>query len=66
MLEQLPNRRIGHRVKAAREAAGWNQEQLAGALGLNDRQSISDIENGKRRLQADELVTLSDVLNRDC
>lgn len=65
MLEQLSNRLIGYRVKAARETVGWNQEQLAGALGLNDRQSVSDIENGKRRLQADELVTLSDVLNRD-
>ena len=65
MLEQLSNRLIGYRVKAARETVGWNQEQLADALGLNDRQSVSDIENGKRRLQADELVTLSDVLNRD-
>ncbi len=65
MLEQLSNRLIGYRVKAARESAGWNQERLAAALGFNDRQSISDIENGKRRLQADELVTLSDALDRD-
>lgn len=65
VLEQLSNRLIGYRVKAARETVGWNQEQLAAALGLNDRQSVSDIENGKRRLQADELVTLSDVLHRD-
>lgn len=65
MLEQLSNRLIGYRVKAARETVGWNQEQLATVLGLNDRQSVSDIENGKRRLQADELVTLSDVLDRD-
>jgi transcriptional regulator with XRE-family HTH domain len=65
MLEQLSNRLIGYRVKAARESAGWNQERLAAALGFNDRQSISDIENGKRRVQADELVTLSDALDRD-
>lgn len=65
MLEQLSNRLIGYRVKAARESFGWNQEELASALGFNDRQSVSDIENGKRRLQAEELVTLSDVLNRD-
>lgn len=65
MFEQLSNRLIGYRVKAAREALGWNQEQLAAALSLNDRQSVSDIENGKRRLQADELVTLSDILDRD-
>lgn len=65
MLEQLSNRLIGYRVSAARETIGWNQERLATALGLNDRQSVSDIENGKRRLQADELVKLSDVLGRD-
>lgn len=65
MLEQLSNRLIGYRVKAARENAGWNQERLADVLGFKDRQSISDIENGKRRLQADELVTLSNELNRD-
>lgn len=65
MLEQLSNRLIGYRVKAARETIGWNQEQLAATLSLKDRQSVSDIENGKRRLQADELVTLSDALNRD-
>lgn len=65
MHEQLSNRLIGYRVKAARESVDWNQEKLASALGFNDRQSVSDIENGKRRLQADELVTLSDVLGRD-
>lgn len=65
MLEQLSNRLIGYRVKAAREAADWNQERLAEVLGLKDRQSVSDIENGKRRLHPDELVTLSDVLERD-
>jgi ribosome-binding protein aMBF1 (putative translation factor) len=33
MLEQLSNRLIGYRVRAAREAVGWNQEQLATSLG---------------------------------
>lgn len=65
MFEQLSTRLIGYRVKAAREACGWNQEQLAEALGLKDRQSVSDIETGKRRVQTDELVRLSDVLNRE-
>lgn len=65
MHEQLSNRLIGSRVKAAREAAGFNQEALARSLAINDRQTISDIENGKRRLQPDELVILSDVLDRD-
>jgi Zn-dependent peptidase ImmA (M78 family)/DNA-binding XRE family transcriptional regulator len=65
MHDQLSNRLIGYRVKAARESVDWTQEQLAAALRLKDRQSVSDIENGKRKLQADELVTLSDILNRD-
>lgn len=65
MLERLSHRLIGFRVKAAREAAGWTQERLAELLGLNDRQSVSDLENGKRRLQPDELVLLSDALGRD-
>ena len=43
MLERLSHRLIGYRVKAAREAAGWNQDRLAELLGLNDRQSVSDL-----------------------
>lgn len=65
MIERLSQRLIGFRVKAAREAAGWTQDQVAAALGLNDRQSVSDIENGKRVLRPDELVLLTDALERD-
>jgi Zn-dependent peptidase ImmA (M78 family)/DNA-binding XRE family transcriptional regulator len=65
MLERLSQRSLGLRVKKAREAKGWTQEQLAEALGLNDRQTISDIENGKRAAKPDELVRLTDVLDRD-
>jgi len=56
---------IGYRVKAARETKSWTQDQLASALSLNDRQSISDIENGKRALKPDELVLLTEVLDHD-
>ncbi len=65
MLERLSQRLIGYRVKAAREAIGWTQDQIAAVLGLNDRQSVSDIENGKRVLRPDELVLLTDALDRD-
>lgn len=65
MLERLSHRLIGFRVKAARETAGWTQERMAELLGLNDRQSVSDLENGKRRLQPDELVLLSEQLGRE-
>lgn len=65
MLEKLSQRLIGYRVKAAREAAGWTQDRLAEAMDLKDRQSVSDIENGKRALKPDELVLLTDTLDRE-
>lgn len=65
MTERIAQRLLGYRVKAAREARGWTQDQLTHALGLNDRQSVSDIENGKRSLKPDELLQISDLLNRD-
>lgn len=49
---------IGQRVKALREAAGMSQEALAVVLGIESRQSVSELERGKRKLNADELVTL--------
>jgi Zn-dependent peptidase ImmA (M78 family)/DNA-binding XRE family transcriptional regulator len=61
----ISQRLIGHRIKAARVAAERTQEDLTRALGLNDRQSVSDIENGKRALKPDEWVTLSGYLGLD-
>lgn len=65
MLEKISQKLIGYRVKAAREAKGWTQQQLTQGMGLNDRQTVSDIENGKRSLKPDELLMLSDLLERD-
>lgn len=65
MLEKVSHKLIGYRVKAAREAKGWTQDQLTQGLGLNDRQSVSDIENGKRGLKPEEMLTLSDLFDRD-
>lgn len=65
MLEKISQKLIGYRVKAAREANGWTQDQLTHSLGLKDRQSVSDIENGKRSLKPEELLQMSDLLNRD-
>jgi len=65
MPEKTSRKLIGYRVKAAREAKGLTQDQLTQGLGLNDRQTISDIENGKRTLKPDELLALSDLLDRD-
>lgn len=65
MLDKISHKLIGFRVKAAREAKGWTQDQLTEGLGLNDRQSVSDIENGKRSLRAEEMLALTDLLDRD-
>lgn len=65
MAKNISQKLIGYRVKAAREAKDWTQIQLTDALDLKDRQTISDIENGKRALKPDELVTLTEVLDRD-
>ena len=65
MTESKSKRHIGYRVKAAREIASLNQNELARALGLKDHQTISAIENGKRALKPDELVKLTEVLDKD-
>lgn len=56
---------VGPRVKHARELLSLTQDALAAKLGFNDRQTISDIENGKRALKTDELLELSDALNQE-
>ncbi|ACL05401.1 helix-turn-helix domain protein [Desulfatibacillum aliphaticivorans] len=63
--EKILQKSIGCRVKSARDAKGWTQDDLARGLGLKDRQSVSDIENGKRALKPEELVALSDILDRE-
>jgi Zn-dependent peptidase ImmA (M78 family)/transcriptional regulator with XRE-family HTH domain len=65
MFERISQKLIGYRVKAAREAKGWTQDQLTKSLGLKDRQSVSDIETGKRTVKPDELLQMSDLLDRD-
>ena len=65
MSEVSSRKLIGCRVKAARELRDWSQEQLAKQFGFNDRQTISDIENGKRAVKTDELLRLAELLNQD-
>jgi transcriptional regulator with XRE-family HTH domain len=45
---------IGTRIKALREQKGLSQEELARALGFKDRQTLSAIETGERRVTAEE------------
>jgi Zn-dependent peptidase ImmA (M78 family)/DNA-binding XRE family transcriptional regulator len=47
---------IGARIKALREERGLSQEELARQFGFNDRQTLSAIETGERRVSAEELL----------
>lgn len=48
--------RLGLRLRALRDRHGLSQETLSQALGFKDRQTLSAIETGERRLSADELL----------
>jgi len=56
---------VGLRVKHAREASDLTQEAMAEKLGFNDRQTVSDIETGKRSLKPEELFAVAQITNRD-
>lgn len=43
-------------MRTARERAHLTREELSTHLGFNDRQTVSTIESGSRRLKADELL----------
>jgi XRE family transcriptional regulator, fatty acid utilization regulator len=47
---------IGARIKALREERKLSQDELARIFGFKDRQTVSAIETGDRRLSADELL----------
>src|SRR5271169_264612 len=48
---------IGTRLKALREDRKLSQEEIARVFGFKDRQTVSAIETGERRLSAEELLT---------
>ena len=53
----MANALIGNRLKALREEKHLSQDELARVFGFKDRQTVSAIETGERRLSADELLT---------
>ena len=57
-----PNRREqGKALKAAREAAGLTQVELAGVLGITP-QFLSMVENGRKGLSAEKLKAAAKYL----
>lgn len=55
---------IGSRLSLARQRAGLTQSQVALELNL-PRPSISEIESGRRRVAADELVMFAELYSVD-
>ena len=53
---------IGTRIKALRQARRLSQEDVARLLGFNDRQTVSTIETGTRRVTAQELLLVAEKL----
>lgn len=53
---------IGARIKAKREELRFSQEAVTRLLGFKDRQTLSAIETGERRVSADELLRFAEVL----
>ena len=58
----MTTERIAGRIKALRQKRGLSQEDMARALGFNDRQTVSAIETGQRRLTASELLLAAEEL----
>lgn len=53
---------IGLRLEALRKKRDLTQADVAAILGVNDRQIVSNIETGIRKVKADELVRLVEGL----
>jgi len=53
---------IGKKIKKLREDTGYSQEQLASLLHIK-RPTLSQIENGERKISADDLIQLAKVFN---
>lgn len=58
----MPRPLIATRIKALREKRGLSQDSLAQLLGFKDRQTVSAIETGARRVTADELVLAAEKM----
>lgn len=53
---------LGIRIRKLREEIGLSQEKFASLLGIN-RISLSQIENGERKISAEEISKISKIFN---
>jgi len=56
--------KIAARIKEGRILSGLSQAQAAGKLGLQ-RPAISEIENSKRKVSAEEIIQLANLYKVD-
>ena len=54
--------KLGHKIKNIREQTGLAQEKLSDLLGMS-RVSLSQIENGERKISAEEIAKLAKIFN---
>lgn len=59
------NTKIGNRVAAARDQAGFTQEALSRRLGFKDRQTLSAIESGTRKIGPEELIAIMELTGKE-
>jgi Zn-dependent peptidase ImmA (M78 family)/DNA-binding XRE family transcriptional regulator len=62
-LDSIEPRGLGLRLRAAREARGWTQQQLAEQLGMA-RTTIVAVEKGERRLKPNEIISAANLLGK--
>ena len=56
------NKKLAKRIKALRRETGLSQQDIAKRLGVS-RPTISQIENGERKITAEELYKLAEIFN---
>jgi transcriptional regulator with XRE-family HTH domain len=56
--------KVGSRLRDARVMAGLSQEQAAQKMNIS-RPAISEIESGKRKVSAEELIQFSELYKVD-
>lgn len=62
-LPEVDPRTLGARLREAREARGWTQQQAAEQLGVA-RTTVVAMEKGERRVRPEELVRLASLYGR--
>ena len=55
-------KKLGTKIKNIREQTGLSQEKLADLLGIS-RVSLSQVENGERKISVEEIAILAKVFN---